>query len=141
MGTIDKDKRAGEDNATISGRMQQLIDTAEQDIRTCANACNTYATKKLLSKVLHSSSWREEFKSHIKCFKSRRREFELALAIYTGHTINTVHDRVINVDKKVFILLWQTTSSLFSEQGGSHPPVLGCLHVPRRTRAYRSRSR
>ncbi|KAI1785580.1 hypothetical protein LXA43DRAFT_1037408 [Ganoderma leucocontextum] len=98
---INKDKRAGEDNTTISGRMQDLVDKTEQDIRKCANSCNAYAKKKLLSKVVHSSSWSDEFKGYIQGFTDRRREFELALSIYIGHAVNTANDKLVTIEEKM----------------------------------------
>ena len=97
---VNKDKRAGEDNTTISGRMQLLIDKTEQDIRKCANSCNAYAKKKLLSKVVHSSSWSDEFKGYIQGFTDRRREFEFALSIYIGHAVNTANDKLVTIEEK-----------------------------------------
>ena len=97
---VNKDKRAGDDNTTISGRMQHLVDKTEQDIRKCANSCNTYAKKKLLSKVVHSSSWSDEFKGYIQAFTDRRREFELALSIYIGHAVNTANDKLVTIEEK-----------------------------------------
>ena len=100
MKDVNKDKRAGDDNTTISGRMQHLVDKTEQDIRKCANSCNTYAKKKLLSKVVHSSSWSDEFKGYIQAFTDRRREFELALSIYIGHAVNTANDKLVTIEEK-----------------------------------------
>ncbi|PIL29961.1 hypothetical protein GSI_07872 [Ganoderma sinense ZZ0214-1] len=98
---INKDKRAGEDNTTISGRMQNLVEKTEQDIRKCANSCNAYAKKKLLSKVVHSSSWSDEFKGYIQGFTDRRREFELAVSIYIGHAVNAANDKLVTIEEKM----------------------------------------
>ena len=97
---INKDKRAGEDNTTISGRMQHLVDKTEQDIRKCANSCNAYAKKKTLSKVIHSSSWSDEFKGYIQGFTTRRGEFEFALSLYIGHAVNTANDKLVSIEEK-----------------------------------------
>ncbi|TBU21891.1 hypothetical protein BD311DRAFT_869699 [Dichomitus squalens] len=98
---ISKDKRSGEDNTTISGRMQHLIDSTEQDIRKCANSCNAYAKKKTLSKVIHSSSWSDEFKGYIQGFMTRRGEFEFTLSLYIGHAVNTANDKLVSLEEKM----------------------------------------
>ncbi|KAI1785577.1 hypothetical protein LXA43DRAFT_899476 [Ganoderma leucocontextum] len=113
---INKDKRAGEGNATISGRMQHLVDKTEQDIRKCANSCNAYAKKKLLSKVVHSSSWSDEFKGYIQGFTDRRREFELALSIYIGHAVNTANDKLVTIEEKMDRVLRYLDACMSSEE-------------------------
>ena len=80
--------------------MQLLIDKTEQDNRKCANSCTAYAKKKLLLKVVHSSSWSDEFKGYIQGFTDRRREFEFALSIYIGHAVNTANDKLVTIEEK-----------------------------------------
>ena len=101
---INGEKRAGEDNTTISGRMQNLIEKTEQDIKKCANACNAYAKKNTLSKVVHSSSWDGEFKGYIQGFTTRRGEFEFALSVYIGHAVNTANDKLVSIEDKYVVV-------------------------------------
>ena len=86
---------------TISEHMQLLIDQADKDIRNCANSCDAYAKKHLLSKVLSSGSWEETFKEHVQCFATRRNEFELALSMHTGYAINAVNDKLDDIHDKL----------------------------------------
>ncbi|TBU25684.1 hypothetical protein BD311DRAFT_492317 [Dichomitus squalens] len=98
---VNRDKRAGDDNTTISGRMQHLVEKTEQDIRKCANACNAYAKKNILSKVVHSSAWDGEFKGYIQGFTTRRGEFGFALSIYIGRAVNNVTDKLVSMEEKM----------------------------------------
>ena len=101
---INGEKRAGEDHTTIAGRMQNLIEKTEQDIKKCANACNAYAKKNTLSKVVHSSSWDGEFKGYIQGFTARRGEFEFALSVYIGHAVNSANDKLVSIEDKYVVV-------------------------------------
>lgn len=91
---ISGHKRAGDGDVTIAERMQHLIQDAAEDIKNCANACNAYAKTFIVSKVLLSGSWSDDFKKYMERFLTRRDDFVLALSIYTGHAVNAANDKL-----------------------------------------------
>ena len=74
----------GPDGQTIKARMQALVSQTATDIKSCANACDTYAKKKLIVKVIKGSIWDGTLKSFIDLFSARRKAFTFALAIHVG---------------------------------------------------------
>ena len=85
-GIKDRDS-VGSDGLTVEGRMQELVNQTAADIKKCANTCETYAKKRLLTKVFQSSNWDDTFKGFITLFAEHRKDFMFALQMHTsiGH--------------------------------------------------------
>ncbi|PIL33838.1 hypothetical protein GSI_03544 [Ganoderma sinense ZZ0214-1] len=101
-----KDRESvGLDGLTVEGRMQELVDETAADIKECANTCDTYARKKLLTKVFQSSSWDDTFKGFITLFAQRRKDFTFALQMHTSMSVDEVNEKVREIDAKLSMLL------------------------------------
>ena len=50
---------------TIGARLQDLVDRTANDIKECANVCDTYSKKRLLVKVLKGPIWDDTLKGFI----------------------------------------------------------------------------
>ena len=110
---ISQDKRAGEGNmSTILERMKPLIEETVEDIKSCANMCDTYTKRTRISKVMHRASWNELFERYIQIFAGRRREFMLAMSMDIRHAVNTANDKPATTKKQcVLSPLWQDFSN------------------------------
>ena len=95
----------GPDGLTIKARMQGLIKQTAEDIKTCANACDTYAKKKLIVKVIKSSSWDETLKDFVTLFAKRRGEFTFALSVHVGVGVDDANKKLKEIDEKINKLL------------------------------------
>ncbi|KAM5542128.1 hypothetical protein V8D89_004211 [Ganoderma adspersum] len=91
---ISGHKRAGDGDVTIAERMQRLIEEAAEDIKNCVNSCNAYAKIFIVSKVLLSGSWSNDFKKYMERFLTCRDDFVLALSIYTSQAMNAANDKL-----------------------------------------------
>ncbi|KAI0644514.1 hypothetical protein C8Q79DRAFT_777234 [Trametes meyenii] len=101
-----KDEDApGLDGTTIKARMQGLIERTADDIKACANACDTYSKKKLLVKVLKSSSWDDKFQSFLTLFADRRKAFTFALDMHVGRAVDDANRKLDAVDMKLSVVL------------------------------------
>nr|GAT44772.1 predicted protein [Mycena chlorophos] len=69
---------------TIKGRMQGIVETAANNIKGCANACDTYVKKKLVVKVIKGPIWEGKLAAFSGEFTKRRDEFQLALSMHTA---------------------------------------------------------
>ncbi|KAI0666577.1 hypothetical protein C8Q78DRAFT_1058203 [Trametes maxima] len=101
-----KDEDApGLDGTTIKARMEGLIALTADDIKACANACDTYSKKRLLVKVLKSSSWDDKFQSFLTLFADRRKAFMFALDMHVGRAVDGANRKLDAVDKKLSAVL------------------------------------
>ena len=102
---INKDKRAEEGSTgTISERMQPIVGRTAEDIKRCANFCDTYAKQRIVSKIMHSSSWRRELNECIQRLTDRRHEFELALSLYIDHAVSTANHKPSIINEECVLL-------------------------------------
>ena len=85
--------------------MQELVKLAAEDIKTCANECDTYAKKRLLTKVIASSSWDERLKEFVKLFANRRKAFIFALSIHANVGVDDANKKLKEIDAKINLLL------------------------------------
>ncbi|KAJ7507291.1 hypothetical protein B0H11DRAFT_197898 [Mycena galericulata] len=87
------------DGSTIAGRMQAIIKATADDIKACANACDTYVKKKLLVKVLKGPIWEGRLVKFVGAFTKHRSEFEFALSIHTAVGVDQANKTLGDVDK------------------------------------------
>ena len=80
--------------------MESVSKLAADDIKRCANACDTYLKKTLIVRVLRSQVWEERLTSFFGTFAQRRRDFELALAIHTATAVDAVGDAVDSMNRR-----------------------------------------
>ena len=88
------------DGQPLEGRLQGVSKLAAQNIKECANLCDTYQKKTLLIKVLRSQVWETKLAGYISVFAQRRRDFELALAIHTANTVDSMSVSVDEMNKR-----------------------------------------
>ncbi|KAJ7777905.1 hypothetical protein DFH07DRAFT_730843 [Mycena maculata] len=87
------------DGSTIKGRMQEIVHATAEDIKACANACDTYIKKKLVVKILKSSVWDGKLVAFTGTFTKRRTEFEFALSIHTALGVDAANKTLGSVDQ------------------------------------------
>jgi hypothetical protein len=87
------------DGTTIKGRMQELVKKTADDIKACANACDTYSKKKLVVKILKGPAWEGKLVAFAGTFTKRRGEFEFALSIHTALGVDAANKAIEVVDK------------------------------------------
>lgn len=75
-------EQLGPDNQTIKGRMQALCTQTADDIKKCANTCDTYSKKKLVVKIFAGPIWEGKLVAFVGLFTKRRQEYESV-----GHNI------------------------------------------------------
>ena len=76
-----------------------MRETAE-DIKRCANACDTYSKKRLLVKVLKAISWDEKLKEFIVLFTTRKTEINQTVTIHTGMGVDSANEKLVSLDAK-----------------------------------------
>ncbi|KAJ7901712.1 hypothetical protein B0H14DRAFT_1250148 [Mycena olivaceomarginata] len=87
------------DGSTIKGRMQEIVKGTADDIKACANACDTYTKKKLVVKILKGPVWEGKLVAFAGKFTKRRSEFEFALSIHTALGVDAANKTLSSVDK------------------------------------------
>ena len=100
-----KDESVGPNGRMIKARMQELVKQTAEDIKSSANACDTYAKRKLIVKVVNRSAWEDTLKSFIHVFASRRKAFTFALSIHVGVGVDDANGKLKEIDSKVKIVL------------------------------------
>lgn len=84
----------------MEARLATLSKETADDIRACANACDTYSKKKLLVKMIRGQYWDDKLVEWVKRFDARRREFELALGIHSARAVDDVSSTMDLVHQK-----------------------------------------
>ncbi|KAJ7228211.1 hypothetical protein GGX14DRAFT_346568 [Mycena pura] len=77
------------DGTTIRGRMQEIVKGTADDIKACANACDTYTKKRTVGKLV----------KFVGMFTKRRGDFEFALSIHTALGVDAANRAISAVDK------------------------------------------
>ena len=90
-------KDVGPDGRTIEARLQGLSKKTADDIKNCANACDTYSKKRLLVKVLQGYVWEAKLVEFVGTFTQRRTEFEQALTMHIARTVHTMDATLVSV--------------------------------------------
>ncbi|KAI0644632.1 hypothetical protein C8Q79DRAFT_785752 [Trametes meyenii] len=75
---------------SIKDKLQKLCQDAEQDIKSCSNACVEYAQKSRAHKYVLSPAWEAKLTGYIKTFRERKKDFSRA-------TVNLVKFGVDNI--------------------------------------------
>ncbi|KAI0331154.1 hypothetical protein GY45DRAFT_1276344 [Cubamyces sp. BRFM 1775] len=112
-----KDRDAvGPGGMTIEARMQNLVKQTADDITACGNACDTYAKKRLIVKVVKGSVWEGTLKTYIDIFAKRRKDFTFALAIHTGMGVDDANRKLNTLDHKIDTILEFFATAVSPEQ-------------------------
>ncbi|KAJ7057168.1 hypothetical protein C8F01DRAFT_1257088 [Mycena amicta] len=88
------------DGSTIAGRMQGIVESTVQDIKDCANACDTYARKKLIVKVLKGPIWEGKLADFAGVFTKRRSDFQFAMSIHITVAVDAANRGIGVVDER-----------------------------------------
>ena len=75
-------------------RLRQLSDQTADDIKACANACNTYSKKKLVVKFIRSTVWEQRLASFTGTFTQRRGQFEFELTLRSTEVGTATYSKV-----------------------------------------------
>ena len=116
MRGIKDEESVGPDGQTIKARMQELVKQTAADIKTCANACDTYAKKKLIVKVIKGSVWEGTLKGFLDLFAGRRKAFTFALSIHVGVGVDDANRRLKEIDAKIDVVLEFFVKAVAPEQ-------------------------
>ncbi len=113
---IKDEETIGPDGTTVKARMQELVKQTADDIKSCANTCDTYSKKKLIVKVIKSSVWDSALKSFIDLFARRRKDLTFALSIHVGVGVDDANRQLKVIDEKIDIVIEFFTKFVSPEQ-------------------------
>ncbi|KAI0744888.1 hypothetical protein C8Q76DRAFT_663578 [Earliella scabrosa] len=86
---------------TLQENIKTVIDQAENDMKACANACDVYARKTSIAKVVAASLWNKTLAGYVTTFKERRDDFLGVLSLYTAVTIADMDRKLDDVGKRL----------------------------------------
>lgn len=84
----------------LKDRLEELAEKTAQNIKDCANFCDTFLKKRLIVKVLKGPAWAEKLSGYVKTFTERKSDFQFALAMHTANSITDVKRQTIEIDAK-----------------------------------------
>ena len=73
-----------------------LVKRTANDIKECANVCDTYSKKRLLVKVLKGPIWDDMLKGFIQLFVDHKAEFTAAISLHTSLAVDRAN---VQLDK------------------------------------------
>lgn len=79
-------------------RLKVLSDSTANDIKSCANTCDTYSRKKLVVKFVKGIMWEARLASFSGTFAKRRDEFEFELAVHTAVVGDATYAKLHNME-------------------------------------------
>ncbi|KAF9644577.1 hypothetical protein BDM02DRAFT_928516 [Thelephora ganbajun] len=120
---VSDPKQVAPDGQTIEGRMQELCEAVAEDIKGCANACDTYLKKKILTKIFAGPIWEGRLLEFVGVFTKRRGEFEFALTIHTTVGVDAANLKLDAVNEQ--------TAELSRKQDGHSGAVVPRVRLPR----------
>ncbi|KAH9942219.1 uncharacterized protein BXZ73DRAFT_41008 [Epithele typhae] len=93
------------DGLTVGMRLDGLMKQIAEDIKECANACDTYSKKRLLVKVLKGSSWNEKLQEYVQRFIDRKAEIAFAVSVHTGIAIDGANDKLDGILTRLDVIV------------------------------------
>ncbi|KAJ2965360.1 hypothetical protein NUW54_g14143 [Trametes sanguinea] len=78
---VESRTHVGLDGRVLQDRLMELAEKTAQDIRDCANVCDTFLKKRLIVKVLKGPVWAEKLAEFVKTFADRKGDFQFALVV------------------------------------------------------------
>ncbi|KAI0638712.1 hypothetical protein C8Q77DRAFT_1077109 [Trametes polyzona] len=72
---------------TVQQRLRGMVDVVVSDVWNCASACDVYAKKSILAKVVFSSHWCDTFMQYVRRFQKHQTYTVDAVSIYIGNNI------------------------------------------------------
>ena len=81
------------DGGTVEGRMQGLIEQIADDIKRCANICDTWSKMRLLAWVLNVPFWEGTFVDFVNLFAQQRTDLEVAMSMHTARGVDEVSEK------------------------------------------------
>jgi hypothetical protein len=91
---VQNDKLIAPDGINIEDRLRSVVERTADDIKQCSNVCDTYAKKKLLTKVFLGSVWDDKLLSWVSLFSKRRKDFEFELSIHTSQGVDKANAKL-----------------------------------------------
>ena len=96
--------------------MEGLIRQTAEDIKACANTCDTYAKMKPILKVIRGPAWEETLKGFIDLFAGRRKAFAFAFSIHVGDSILDADRKLKEIDTRVNVVLDSFSKAMSPEE-------------------------
>ena len=79
------------DGISIENRLKSLVESTAEKIKECANVCDAYMKKRLLSKVLLSTVWDAKLLHYVDLFAERRKAFQIEMTLHISQGVDKAH--------------------------------------------------
>ena len=97
---IETRTHVGLDGKNLEDRLETLSKNTADDIKACANLCDTFLKKKTLVRVFKGPVWAEKLGGFVTVFAERKGDFEFALAMHTANAVTDVKRQNYEIDAK-----------------------------------------
>ena len=91
---VQNDKLIAPDGINIEDRLRSIVERTANDIKQCSNVCDTFAKKKLMTKVFLGPVWDDKLLSWVSLFSKRRKDFEFELSIHTSQGVDKANAKL-----------------------------------------------
>ncbi|KAI0716104.1 hypothetical protein C8T65DRAFT_642063 [Cerioporus squamosus] len=98
---IENRTHVGLDGQVLQDRLEERAKLTAENIKECANFCDTFLKKKLLVKVLKGPIWAEKLAGFVQVFSDRKADFQFALAMHTANTLTDVKRQNYDIQAKL----------------------------------------
>lgn len=97
---VKEDDITGPNGNIMEGRMHEALGYAVDDIKECANACDLWDTKLVLTKVFVALPWESKLAEFTSRFAQRRIQFDFILQTHIAITVDSVKNVVSELNDK-----------------------------------------
>ena len=100
MKDVESRTHIGLDGTVLEDRLETLAKQTADDIKACANFCDTFLKKRLLAKVFKGPLWADKLTEFSKTFAQRKNDFEFALTMHTANSLTDIKEQNFRIDAK-----------------------------------------
>ncbi|KAH9891323.1 hypothetical protein C8Q73DRAFT_747277 [Cubamyces lactineus] len=113
---VENRTHVGLDGRVLKDRLEELAEKTAQDIKDCANVCDTFLKKRLIVKVLKGPVWADKLAGFVKTFTDRKADFQFALVMHSANTVTDVKRQNQEIDAKIDVVIALFDRFLTSEE-------------------------
>ncbi|OSD05610.1 hypothetical protein PYCCODRAFT_1464963 [Trametes coccinea BRFM310] len=103
--TVENHAHVGSDGRVLKDRLEELAERTAQDIKECANFCDTFLKKRLLVKVLKGPVWAQKLGAFVRVLENRKSEFQFALTMHTTNLASDIRKQTREIEAKVDLIV------------------------------------
>ncbi|KAH9919769.1 uncharacterized protein BXZ73DRAFT_104877 [Epithele typhae] len=98
---IESTRHRGLDGEALEDRLERLSNKTAENIKACANVCDTFLKKRPIVRVFKGPLWADRLGEFVEIFAQRKGDFEFALAMHTATGVTEIKRQNYEIGAKL----------------------------------------